>query len=181
MNLLDKIDMNILILIQNYIHNYILDKIMTFVTYIGNSGIVWIVLSIILLINKKYRKIGLMCICALILTSIFGEGVLKHLVQRQRPFSVMPAVNLLINKPITYSFPSSHTSSSFAIVGIVWSQMKKLRMPVIILAIVVAFSRLYLFVHYPSDIFGGVILGLLCSKIVIIIFRHNDKKINSIY
>jgi len=168
--LLQKIDINTLKLIHDYSQNYVLDKIMPLITSLGNLGIVWIVISIILILSKKYRPIGLMCISALILNTILGEGILKHLFQRQRPFVSMPKFHLLIDKPISFSFPSGHTSTSFAVVGIIWSQLKKYRVYALLLACSIAFSRLYLFVHYPSDILGGIIQGLVCAKIVLHIY-----------
>ena len=170
LELLQKIDINTLKLIHDYSQNYIFDKIMPIITSLGNVGIVWIVISIILMLNKKYRYIGLMCISALILNAIVGEGILKHLVKRPRPFVSMTDVHLLISKPTSFSFPSGHTSSSFAVVGIICSQLKKYRIHVVLLASLIAFSRLYLFVHYPSDVLGGIVEGLVCAKIVLNIF-----------
>jgi undecaprenyl-diphosphatase len=119
------------------------------------------------MITPKYRKVGILTICALILSSILGEGLIKHLVKRPRPFIADPAVQLLIAKPLSYSFPSGHTTSAFAAAGIIVKMVKRYRAYVITLALLIAFSRMYLFVHYPTDIVGGIILGLVCSKIVI--------------
>lgn len=174
LELIQKIDISVLRLIHDYSQNYVLDKIMPIITSLGNAGVVWILISTILILNKKYRYIGWMCISALILNAIVGEGILKHLVKRQRPFVSMTDVNLLISKPTSFSFPSGHTSSSFAVVGIICSQLKKYRIPVVLLACLIAFSRLYLFVHYPSDVFAGVIEGLICAKIVLN-FYHFDR------
>jgi undecaprenyl-diphosphatase len=179
--LLQKIDINTLKLIHDYSQNYILDKIMPFITSLGNLGLVWIVISIILISNKKYRSIGLMCISALILNTILGEGILKHLFERQRPFVSMPTIHLLIDKPTSFSFPSGHTSTSFAVAGIIWSQLKKYRVYVVLLACLIAFSRLYLFVHYPSDILGGIVQGLVCAKIVLRGYTIRAKRIPDIF
>lgn len=173
---LQKIDINTLKIIHDYSQNYIFDKIMPLITSLGNLGLVWIAISIILISNKKNRTIGLMCISALILNTILGEGILKHLFQRQRPFVSMPAVHLLISKPTSFSFPSGHTSSSFAVAGIIWSQLKKYRVHAVLLACLIAFSRLYLFVHYPSDILGGIAQGLICAKIVLNIYPIAERR-----
>lgn len=176
---LQKIDVNMLKLIHDNLQNHMLDKIMPFITSLGNLGLVWIVISLALLLSKRYRIVGLLCISVLILNALLGEGILKNLIQRQRPFSSMPKVSLLIDKPTSFSFPSGHTSSSFAVVGIIWSQLKKYRIYVILLACLIAFSRLYLFVHYPSDIIGGIVQGLVCAKIVLKVYIHKYKnKIN---
>jgi Membrane-associated phospholipid phosphatase len=181
LELLQKIDINTLKLIHDYSQNYILDKIMPFITFLGNLGLVWIVISIILISSKKYRTIGIMCILVLIFNTILGEGILKNLIQRQRPFMSMSTVHLLIDKPISFSFPSGHTSTSFAIAGIIWSQLKKYRVYVVLLACLIAFSRLYLFVHYPSDILGGIVQGLVCAKIVLKVYPTGGKRIPDIF
>lgn len=116
-----------------------------------------------------------MTICALILTTIIGEGILKDIVKRPRPFLSLPDIDLLISAPTSYSFPSGHTGSSFAAAGILGSQIKKSKFYVFALAILIAFSRMYLYVHYPQDIIAGIILGLCSSQIVLYIFKNNKK------
>lgn len=176
LELAQKIDVNILKLIQNNLQNYIFDKIMPFITSLGDLGLVWIIISIILILSKRYRTIGLLCISAMIFNTIIGEGILKNLIQRPRPFVSMATVDLLIDKPTSFSFPSGHTSASFAAVGIICSQLKKYRIYIVLLASLIAFSRLYLFVHYPFDILAGIIQGLVCAKIVLKVYHIVMKK-----
>lgn len=156
---------------NNFFHNSFMDKLMIILTSLGDMGLIWILISIGLLITPKYRKVGFMTICALILSSILSEGLLKHLIQRPRPFIADPTVQLLITKPLSYSFPSGHTTSAFAAAGILVRMVKKYRGYVIALALMIAFSRMYLFVHYLSDIIGGIIVGLICSKVVLYFFE----------
>ena len=165
----------ILDFINENLHNPIMDKVMVAITSLGNGGLIWILISLILIFIPKYRKVGIMAICALILTTIIGEGILKHLVRRPRPFASLSDIELLITAPTSYSFPSGHTGSSFAVAGVIGSQIKKLRFYVFPLAILIAFSRMYLYVHYPGDIIGGVILGLCSSQIVLYIFKSGRK------
>lgn len=106
-------------------------------------------------------------ISALLLGGILGEVFLKNIVKRARPFTYLKMANLLISKPLSYSFPSGHTTASFAAVGISMSKLKKYRFYILTVAILIAFSRLYLMVHYPTDVLFGIILGLLSSKIVL--------------
>ena len=169
---LGNIDINILNFIHNTCQNAVFDKVMPYITLLGNSGLIWIVISIILILSKKYRHVGILCIAALILAAILGEGILKNIVQRPRPFYQIPNVRLLISRPAAYSFPSGHTASSFAAAGVIFVTLKKYRFHAVILASLIAFSRMYLFVHYPSDILGGILLGLLCSKIVLTVYRN---------
>ena len=166
------LDFNLLSQIYNITHNGIFDKIMPIISNLGNMGIIWVAISIILLSNKKYRRAGILCLVALIVTAIVGEGILKNLIQRLRPFNEVPAMQLLISKPLSYSFPSGHTASAFAAAFIISNQIKKLVIPAYVLAATIAFSRMYLFVHYPSDIIGGILLGTICAMGVLFISKR---------
>lgn len=172
MSLIQRFDNTILLFIKNNMHNSIMDKVMVIITSLGNMGLIWIVISVLLIINKKYRNVGIMTLVALILSTILGEGILKHLVQRVRPSSDIPAVNLLIAKPLSYSFPSGHTASAFAAARILAKYFKDHSQGIFILAFLIAFSRLYLYVHYPTDVLAGIILGLTCSNITIYLFNR---------
>ncbi len=172
---LQNIDLNLLKLIHDNLQNPVLDKIVPIITALGNGGIVWIIISVILMITKKYRKIGLMCAAALIVNTIIGEGILKHTFQRQRPFTEVAGINLLVSKPSSYSFPSGHTSTAFAAAIVLASQLKKYKVHLMTIAGLLAFSRLYLFVHYPSDVLAGIIVGLISAKLVLK-FYPADKK-----
>lgn len=165
----------ILDFINNNLHSPIIDKLMVTITSLGNGGLIWILVSLILICIPKYRKVGIMAICALILTTIIGEGLLKNLVKRPRPFTSLSDIELLISAPTSYSFPSGHTGSSFAVAGILGSQIKKSRFYVFALAILIAFSRMYLYVHYPGDIIAGMMLGLFSAQIVLYIFKSGKR------
>lgn len=169
-SLIHTLDSSILQFINDNMHSPIMDRVMVILTSLGNGGVIWIIIAALLMINKKYRTIGLMALAALILSTILGEGVLKHVVQRVRPSDDIPVVNLLIAKPLSYSFPSGHTASSFAVAGVLTQYFKGYRIEIFGLASLIAFSRLYLYVHYPTDVLAGVILGLICSKIIIYMF-----------
>jgi len=173
--MIQNIDMGILQFINNNLQNPILDKLMPSVTSLGDGGMIWILISIILMLSKKYRRVGVLSILALILSTVTGELILKNLIQRPRPFYEFPNIQLLIDKPGSYSFPSGHTASSFAVAGVIGVLIKKYRISIMILAGIMAFSRLYLFVHYPTDILGGIILGLTCSYIVTYKFNKNKE------
>ena len=165
--LIQKFDSSILFFIKSNMHGPIMDKVMVISTYLGNGGIIWIILAVLLMISKKYRRLGFLAIAALILSTVLGEGVLKHVVQRIRPSVDIPAANLLITKPLSYSFPSGHTTSSFAVAGVLAKYLKNYALEFFSLASLIAFSRLYLYIHYPIDILAGIILGLICSGIII--------------
>lgn len=171
MSLLQRLDNSILVFIKNNMHSFIMDKIMVIITSLGNGGFIWLLIAALLIINKKYRNVGIIAIGALILATVLGEGILKHLVQRVRPSADIPEVNLLIAKPLSYSFPSGHTTSSFAVAGVLAKYLKKYSLGFLGLASLIAFSRLYLYVHYPTDVLAGIVIGLMCSKIVFIIIE----------
>lgn len=165
--LIQSMDKNILLFINQYFNNIFLDGVFVFTTSLGNLGIIWIIIAAVLLLNKKYKKTGILLLVALLLSTALAEGIFKHLVNRPRPFYSMPNVKLLINKPFTSSFPSGHSASSFASAGILSKYINKYKSFFYALASLIAFSRLYLFVHYPSDVIAGILLGIVCSKIVI--------------
>lgn len=158
-------DFQILYLINN-IHNNILDKIMITLTNLGDAGIIWIIIAIILLFIKKTRKCGILMLISMILGLIIGNGILKNLIQRQRPCWIDTNILLLIPNPTDFSFPSGHTLASFEASIMILLHSKKWGIPAIILSILIAFSRMYLFVHFPTDILGGAILGTTISILV---------------
>ncbi len=149
------------------------------VTKLGNAGIIWIILALILLIIPKTRKYGAIVAIALIADLILCNGILKNLVARTRPFDVNTAVELLIKKPTDYSFPSGHTAAAFAAVtGLFLTKQKKLWIPSLVLALILAFSRLYLYVHYPTDILGGMVVGIISGCIGYFVVKKLEKRKN---
>lgn len=166
LEIIDKLDMKVLNFVYENLHTHILDRIMPIITFLGDGGMIWIIICIILLITKKHRKAGIILACSLILSAITGNLVLKPLIHRARPFTKVPGMKLLIEKPLeTYSFPSGHSGSSFAAAGAIAHYSWKHSIPFFILASLIAFSRMYLYVHYPLDVVAGAILGLTCSHL----------------
>lgn len=140
------------------------DFIMPIITSLGNMGIIWIFLTVVLIVIPKTRKTGIMMGIALVLDLIICDITLKPLVARVRPFDVNTGIQLLITKPHDFSFPSGHTASSFAATfACFFSGQKRIGIPCLILTILIAFSRLYLYVHYPTDVLAGIVIGLICG------------------
>ena len=155
------IELSILDWIQT-LHTPFLDKIMVFITRLGDAGIIWIVLSIVLLLIPKTRKSGAVMVAALVVDVLLCNIVLKNLVARTRPYDVNTGVHLLVAKLHDYSFPSGHTAASFASVTALYlAGEKKLWKFALVLACLIAISRLYLYVHYPTDVLGGILFGVI--------------------
>lgn len=142
---------------------------MKFTTHLGDAGAIWIVTAITLLLFKKTRKAGICLGVSLIVTAILGNVVLKNIFARTRPF-IEANYPIIINAPGGFSFPSGHTSSSFAAATAIALYFKKWSVPSFVLASLIALSRVYLYVHYPSDIIAGAILGIIitiiCDKLL---------------
>lgn len=161
------LDGNILLWIQEYIRNDVLTPIMRFITTLGDAGAIWIVLALVLLCFKKTRKIGLLVGASLIGSLLVNNIVLKNLIGRIRPYEVISELQILIDKPLEYSFPSGHTGSSFAAgVTLFLCCPKKYGVPALVLAFLIAVSRLYVGVHYPTDVLGGMLTGTLIALFV---------------
>ena len=167
-----KVDNTILRWINVKFRNKTFDKIMPIITSAGNLGIIWIVISVLLMTKKDYRVLGQTILIALVITTIIVEGIIKNIVKRKRPFYGDDDKELLISRPITYSFPSGHTASSFAVAAVFIKTDNAASLEIILLACLIAFSRIYLGVHYPSDVIGGGIIGALCGLITVILFMN---------
>ena len=148
------------------IHNPVMDTLMCAITRLGDAGIFWILLCMVLLILPKTRRSGVILMAALLVDLVICNGILKPLVHRIRPFDVKTGIELLVKRPTDYSFPSGHTAASFASVTALYlAGEKKLWIPALVLAVLIAFSRLYLYVHYPTDVLGGVVAGLAAGAL----------------
>ncbi|MDF2685242.1 MAG: phosphoesterase PA-phosphatase related [Clostridia bacterium] len=172
------IDDSILIFIQENLRSPILDLIMKPVTYLGSGGVLWIIISLIFIISKKYRYNGLMLAGALILCLIIGNLTLKLLVARLRPSDVNTTIELLIKRPTDFSFPSGHSLSSFSSATVIFYTDKRYGAAAAIIAAMIAFSRLYLYVHYPSDVFAGIVIGISIGLVTIYIALKIKPKLN---
>lgn len=155
------------------LHNQILDKIMIFLSSLGNAGIFWVCLGILLLAIPKTRKCGGCMILSMALTYVLGNLVLKNLVARPRPFTVATDIVLKVTEPGEYSFPSGHTMNGFTAATTLFFFYKKPGIAALVLAAVIAFSRMYLFVHYLTDILAGMVLGIVDAWMI---FRLTSKK-----
>lgn len=171
MEFIQNIDNNILIFIQNNIRCAFLDVVMPIITSFGDAGITWIIAAIIMLCNSKYRNYGIILVITLICGYTLCEYIIKPIVGRIRPCNVNPLIQMLISKPTTYSFPSGHSFNSFSSSVIIYKTNKFLGKVAFILAALIAFSRMYLYVHYPSDVLCGIIMGICFAFIIYRLFE----------
>lgn len=154
------LDQSILYWIHDNLSCGVLDMLMPKLTLLGSGGAIWLLAAAIMLCAKKYRRQGVILLAGLVAGVLVGNVCLKNLIARPRPCWLDDSVKLLIPIPTDYSFPSGHTLSSVIGATVLTKTNRRFGWAAIPLAAVIAFSRLYLFVHYPSDILAGAVLGV---------------------
>lgn len=157
-------------------HTPFLDSVFMNITALGDRGFLWIMAGIVMMLTKKYRRQGLLLLVGLLLTVLVGNVLLKNLIQRDRPCWLYPEVPLLISCPKDFSFPSAHSMSSFAGATALWFTNRRYGIVAYIVAAAIAFSRLYLFVHWPTDVLVGSALGILVGMVVFYIAESREGK-----
>lgn len=156
------VDLKILDFIAEYIKCGFLDKLMPIITKLGDHGIVPIAIAIVLICIPKTRKTGIAMGIAFALGGLFGNVLLKNIIGRVRPYDAVSGIELLVPVLSDFSFPSGHTLVCFEAATVLLKREKRsVGITALILAVLVAFSRLYLYVHYPSDVIAGILLGIL--------------------
>lgn len=172
----------VLLWIQDHVRNPILTPVMSVITTLGDKGILWIALTLLLLgtalfvhragkltgkTDNPYLLPAVTCLISILLTFLLGNILLKNLVARTRPYEVIQDLVLITKKPHDYSFPSGHTSVSFAFASallfVLPKEQRWIGIITAVLAALIGFSRLYLGVHYPTDVLGGLVLGCVCG------------------
>lgn len=188
-----QVEANILLWIQENLRNDFLDPIVKFITHLGDHGYLWIALLLILICIPKTRKAGLIGAAALLMTFIITNLCLKPLIARVRPYEVIEGLERIIEKQSDRSFPSGHTANSMAVGVSLWIISrnfdklgdKKLYFPkaagwfVWILSILIGLSRLYVGVHYPTDVLGGAIVAIVDAVMVFTVYKKCFQKIGS--
>ena len=145
------------------LHNPVLDAIMVFITKLGDDGILWISIGVLCLFFKKHRKMGVQVLLSMLLATIIGNLILKNIFARPRPCDIDAAVALLVSRPHGHSFPSGHSINGMVAAMSLFLNNKKIGIPALVLAGLIGFSRLYLFVHFPTDVLGGFALAILIA------------------
>ena len=172
------LDGGVLLWIQEWVRSGLLTPLVTVYTHLGDSGMLWIALSVLLLCFKKTRKAGVVSLLALLLSLIFTNGILKHLVARTRPWLTVEGLVPLIAEHDPNSFPSGHTCAAFA-AGLAWAgtcSARWARIAAVVSAVCMGLSRLYVGVHYPSDVLAGALVGSLAALAALALARRWERE-----
>ena len=177
-------DSDILIYIQEFLRNDIITPVMVFITHTGDYGALFIALALILIIISKTRALGFIIASSMVLEVLFNNVLLKNMVGRIRPYEVIEELEILIGEQPDPSFPSGHSGIAFAFAGAMFfalvfgfleiTRSRKFRVitcVTLLYALILSVSRMYVGVHYPTDVIAGILLGLLTGLIPNLIFR----------
>lgn len=163
-----RLDANILLWIQYHLRKDFLTPIMLFVTNLGNAGWFWLVLLAVLLFFPKYRKEALTGLAAVAIGFVITNLCIKNIAARVRPYEVIEGLRYLGIKPHDFSFPSGHSTCSMAASLALFAGLpKKAGIPLLVLALLICFSRLYAGVHYPTDVLAGILIGSVAAAVAL--------------
>ncbi|MGN0462020.1 MAG: phosphatase PAP2 family protein [Ruminococcus sp.] len=172
------IDFSILYWIQDNLRNSFMDFVMPLFSNLQDGGLIWISIAVVMLFFKRTRYCGIAVLLAMGIDTLITEYGIKNIVCRVRPCNLVDVVNMLVEKPTTYSFPSNHSASAFAGAVAVMLTIKKKAwtIPAFVLSGIIAFSRMYVFVHFPSDVFAGILIGSTISVLVCYLMKKTGFK-----
>lgn len=180
--MITEIDFKILDAIQE-IRFPLLDKLMVFITHLGDEGYLWIAVAVLMLFFRKTRKCGIMLGLVLVAGLVVGNLGLKNLIARERPYVQNPKMleNLLIKPLSSYSCPSGHTMSSVECATVIFMFDKRYGIPAVIIAALIGFSRMYLYVHFLTDVLLGALIGVALGMLIYFIYqKFLDKRLKKI-
>ncbi|WP_066639639.1 phosphatase PAP2 family protein [Desulfolucanica intricata] len=165
--------------INHELQNPVLDWVMPVMSCVGSGGAIWFCTALMLyfFVPQRGKRIAVLIVLAFLLSNLIANELLKDLFARQRPFLTLPDVRVLIKQPLSYSFPSGHAATSFASAFVIAKKIRPMALPVVFMALAIAFSRIYVGVHYPLDVAAGGMIGWLCALIVL----RNEKKLDILF
>ena len=170
-------DGNFLLWLQENLRNPVLNPALKAVTHLGDHGLFWILLTLVLLCFPKTRKAGCLSALAMLGSFLINNLCLKLLFARVRPYEVVQGLELIVGRAPDFSFPSGHSGVSFASA---WAMHREIPRPwnllLILLAALIAFSRLYVGIHYPTDVIAGTLTGLLSGAIAIWLYDLLERR-----
>ena len=152
------------------------DAVFPGISFLGAMGWIWIALGIVLVIVPKTRRAGIVLLVAIAIDLILVNMAMKPLIARERPYVLDPDFQLIVPPENDYSFPSGHTAISFAAASALFFARSRLWIPASVVAALIAFSRLYLYVHFPSDVLAGCLIGILCGFLAWLIVGRFRRK-----
>ena len=177
MNAIFNFDASILLWLQNSVRNPVLNPIMIFITHLGDKGLFWVALTYLLLCFRKTRRASVTSMISMVITLLVVNIVLKNWIARVRPYELIEGLNLMIEKQHDFSFPSGHAGNSLACAWVLFRCMKKrYGVPALVLALLISFSRLYVAVHYPTDVIVGIAIDIAAAELAIVIVKALRKK-----
>lgn len=159
--------------IQTECRTPMLDVLMPFISFLGKLSLIWVLLAGITLCFKKTRSLGRALVCDLLFNLVGGNGILKLIVQRPRPCTLNSTVELLVSRPLDTSFPSGHTMFAFGAAVILFRYHKAYGIAAFLFAGLMAFSRMYLYMHFPTDVLFGAAFGILFALLSL----HYEKQL----
>ena len=172
------IDFSILYWIQDNLRNSFMDFVMPLFSNLQDGGLIWISIAVVMLFFKRTRYCGIAVLLAMGIDTLITEYGIKNIVCRVRPCNLVDDVNMLVEKPTSYSFPSNHSASAFAGAVAVMLTIKKKAwtIPAFVFSGIISFSRMYVFVHFPSDVFAGILLGSTVAVLVCYLMKKTGFK-----
>lgn len=180
------IDISLLYFLNKSLSNPVFDKFFVFITNVKNWYLVYIIFWFIMIIkgNKKIRTAAVMILFLIAVSDQFSSQLLKHLVSRLRPCHIFSDLNLLMGCKNSFSFPSSHAVNNFAAAFFLSSFFLKYKRVLYLIAVLIAVSRVYVGVHYPSDVIAGAVFGvfigylfyILTMKIYLLLFKEQKNE-----
>lgn len=173
------IEISILLWVQENLRGA-MDGLWVFITKLGDEGFLWIAIGVLLLLFKKTRWVGATVLTALLINLVMTNLTLKDLFARPRPFSICEELVTLVPQPSSFSFPSGHTSCSFTAALVLYKMLpKKFGVPAVVLASLIGLSRIYIGVHFPTDVLGGIVVGIIASTLAYHLIQWIRNKIGA--
>ncbi len=171
LEILQNIDRRIFLVINQKIHTPYLDFFFTRLTRLGDFYLLWLLVSMLLLIfgKKKEKNTGRLCLLTIVINALVTNFLLQPFFNRIRPYDVLNNVTLLVPKTIFLSFPSGHASGAFAFATAIYARYRRFWW-LYLIAFFIAFSRIYVGIHYPADVFAGALVGISVALLALLSF-----------
>lgn len=174
-------DSSILLWIQDNVRADFASPIVKVITHLGDKGIFWIIVALALLAFRKTRRLGVLCAVSMVIGLVITNVILKNWVARIRPYELIQNLELIVGKETDFSFPSGHTTNSLACAWVLFRRApKKWGVAALVLAILISLSRLYVGVHYPTDVLAGAVIGIGSACLSLWLVPKAEKKFPAI-